>query len=116
MILKREKEPIDGYISYRLIEPSYVAWTTMEITQRDLTDELLLGMLQLEGAEFLLAEFFQFLVNQSNGLFQRIRVNAHVDADEADVGVGGILRFDAVSEAVFLANVQPKARTHGRTT
>ena len=31
------KELIDGYISYRLIEPSYVAWTTMEITQRDLS-------------------------------------------------------------------------------
>ena len=31
------KEPIDEYISYRLIEPSYVAWTFMEIVQRNLT-------------------------------------------------------------------------------
>ena len=31
------KEPIDDYISYRLIEPSYVAWNFMEITQRNLT-------------------------------------------------------------------------------
>ena len=31
------KEPIDGYVSYRLIEPSYVAWTFMEIAQRNLT-------------------------------------------------------------------------------
>ena len=31
------KEPIDGYISYRLIEPSYVAWSFMEIAQRNLT-------------------------------------------------------------------------------
>lgn len=31
------KEPIDGYISYRLIEPSYVAWEFMEIAQRNLT-------------------------------------------------------------------------------
>ena len=31
------KEPIDDYISYRLIEPSYVAWTFMEIAQRNLT-------------------------------------------------------------------------------
>ena len=31
------KEPIDEYISYRLIEPSYVAWTSMEISQRNLT-------------------------------------------------------------------------------
>ena len=31
------KEPIDEYVSYRLIEPSYVAWTFMEIAQRDLT-------------------------------------------------------------------------------
>ncbi len=31
------KEPIDEYMSYRLIEPSYVAWTVMEIAQRNLT-------------------------------------------------------------------------------
>ena len=30
-------EPIDEYVSYRLIEPSYVAWTYMEIAQRHLT-------------------------------------------------------------------------------
>ena len=31
------EQPIDDYISYRLIEPSYVAWTYMEIAQRNLT-------------------------------------------------------------------------------
>ena len=31
------KDPIDEYLSYRLIEPSYVAWTFMEIAQRNLT-------------------------------------------------------------------------------
>ena len=31
------KEPIDEYLSYRLIEPSYVAWTYMEIAQRHLS-------------------------------------------------------------------------------
>lgn len=31
------KEPIDEYLSYRLIEPSYAAWTFMEIAQRNLT-------------------------------------------------------------------------------
>ena len=31
------EEPIDKYLSYRLIEPSYVAWTYMEIAQRNLT-------------------------------------------------------------------------------
>lgn len=31
------KEPIDEYVSYRLIEPSYVAWNFMEIVQRNLT-------------------------------------------------------------------------------
>ena len=31
------KEPIDEYVSYRLIEPSYVAWTFMEIAQRNVT-------------------------------------------------------------------------------
>ena len=31
------EEPIDEYLSYRLIEPSYVAWTYMEIAQRHLT-------------------------------------------------------------------------------
>ena len=31
------KEPIDGYVSYRLIEPSYVVWSFMEIAQRNLT-------------------------------------------------------------------------------
>ena len=31
------QEPIDEYLSYRLIEPSYVAWTFMEIAQRNLT-------------------------------------------------------------------------------
>ena len=31
------KEPIDEYLSYRLIEPSYVAWSFMEIVQRNLT-------------------------------------------------------------------------------
>ena len=30
-------DPIDEYLSYRLIEPSYVAWTFMEIAQRNLT-------------------------------------------------------------------------------
>ena len=31
------EDPIDEYVSYRLIEPSYVAWTFMEIAQRNLT-------------------------------------------------------------------------------
>jgi len=31
------QEPIDEYLSYRLIEPSYVAWTYMEIAQRNIT-------------------------------------------------------------------------------
>ena len=31
------KDSIDEYLSYRLIEPSYVAWTFMEIDQRNLT-------------------------------------------------------------------------------
>ena len=31
------EQPIDDYISYRLIEPSYVAWDFMEIVQRNLT-------------------------------------------------------------------------------
>lgn len=31
------EEPIDEYLSYRLIEPSYVAWDFMEIAQRKLT-------------------------------------------------------------------------------
>ena len=31
------QEPIDEYLSYRLIEPSYVAWNYMEIAQRNLT-------------------------------------------------------------------------------
>ena len=35
--IKVAKEPIDEYLSYRLIEPSYVAWTFMEIAQRNLT-------------------------------------------------------------------------------
>ena len=35
--IKVAEEPIDEYLSYRLIEPSYVAWTYMEIAQRHLT-------------------------------------------------------------------------------
>ena len=35
--IKIAEEPIDEYLSYRLIEPSYVAWTFMEIAQRQLT-------------------------------------------------------------------------------
>ena len=31
------EQPIDEYLSYRLIEPSYVAWDFMEIAQRNLT-------------------------------------------------------------------------------
>ena len=31
------EEPIDEYLSYRLIEPSYVAWDFMEIAQRNIT-------------------------------------------------------------------------------
>ena len=31
------QEPIDEYVSYRLIEPSYVAWNFMEISQRNVT-------------------------------------------------------------------------------
>ena len=36
-VIKVAEEPIDEYLSYRLIEPSYVAWTYMEIAQRNLT-------------------------------------------------------------------------------
>ena len=35
--IKVTEDPIDEYLSYRLIEPSYVAWTYMEIAQRNLT-------------------------------------------------------------------------------
>lgn len=35
--IKVAEEPIDEYLSYRLIEPSYVAWTYMEIAQRNIT-------------------------------------------------------------------------------
>jgi len=31
------EQPIDEYVSYRLIEPSYVAWSFMEIVQRNVT-------------------------------------------------------------------------------
>lgn len=31
------EDPIDEYVSYRLIEPSYVAWSFMEIAQRNVT-------------------------------------------------------------------------------
>lgn len=31
------KEPIDEYVSYRLVEPTYVAWSFMEIAQRNIT-------------------------------------------------------------------------------
>ncbi len=31
------EQPIDGYLSYRLIEPSYIVYDFMEIAQRDLT-------------------------------------------------------------------------------
>ncbi len=31
-------EPIDEYISYRLIEPTYVAWSYMSISQRNMTN------------------------------------------------------------------------------
>lgn len=31
------EDPIDEYLSYRLIEPSYVAWSFMEIAQRNVT-------------------------------------------------------------------------------
>lgn len=31
------EEPIDEYVSYRLVEPTYVAWNYMEIAQRNLT-------------------------------------------------------------------------------
>ena len=43
-------------------------------------------------------------MHQLYGTFQRIGVDTHVDVDEADVRVGGVLRLDAVGEAVFLAN------------
>lgn len=35
--IKVAPEPIDDYVSYRLIEPTYVAWSYMEIAQRNLT-------------------------------------------------------------------------------
>jgi len=35
--IKIAEEPIDEYLSYRLIEPSYVAWDFMEIAQRNIT-------------------------------------------------------------------------------
>lgn len=31
------EEPIDEYVSYRLVEPTYVAWNYMSIAQRNLT-------------------------------------------------------------------------------
>lgn len=36
-VIKVAPEPIDEYVSYRLIEPTYVAWSFMEIAQRNLT-------------------------------------------------------------------------------
>ena len=85
------------------------------IAQGDLSDELLFGVLQLHGAESLLAEFVQFLVDQPNGFHQRVGVDTHLDVDEAGVGIGRVLRLDAVGEAVFLADVEPEAGAHGRT-
>lgn len=35
--IKVAEEPIDEYLSYRLIEPTYVAWNYMSISQRNLT-------------------------------------------------------------------------------
>lgn len=35
--MKVAPEPIDEYVSYRLIEPTYVAWDFMELAQRNLT-------------------------------------------------------------------------------
>lgn len=35
--MKVAAEPIDEYVSYRLVEPTYVAWSFMEIAQRNLT-------------------------------------------------------------------------------
>ena len=35
--IKVAEEPIDEYVSYRLIEPTYVAWSFMEIAQRNVT-------------------------------------------------------------------------------
>lgn len=35
--IKVAEEPIDEYLSYRLIEPTYVAWSFMEIAQRNVT-------------------------------------------------------------------------------
>lgn len=35
--IKVAEEPIDEYISYRLIEPTYVAWSYMSISQRNVT-------------------------------------------------------------------------------
>lgn len=32
------EEPIDDYVSYRLIDPTYVAWSYMEIAQRNVTN------------------------------------------------------------------------------
>ena len=32
------EEPIDDYVSYRLIDPTYVAWSYMEIAQRTVTN------------------------------------------------------------------------------
>ena len=71
-------------------------------------------MVQLQSAQFLDAKFLQFLVNQANGLFQRVRVDGHIDIDESYVRIGGVLRFDSIREAVFLADIQPEARTHCR--
>ena len=35
--IKVAEEPIDEYISYRLIEPTYVAWSYMSISQRNVS-------------------------------------------------------------------------------
>ena len=48
-------------------------------------------------------------MDQLDGALQRIGVDTHVDIDEADIAISGILRLDAVGKTIFLTDVQAKA-------
>ena len=68
--------------------------------------------MQLHIPEAFLPEFGQFYLHQTPHTLLIARFSAEIDEKQASIGVRGIVRFDAIHQAVALAHAHVEARVH----
>ena len=80
--------------------------------ERDLPDDLLLGLLQRHHAEPLLAGVAQLLHHEPLRAGKRLDVGPEIHGELAGVGVGEVAALDVVADAVALADVEVEPGVH----